>query len=187
MTAFDFVVVAIVVLSTLLAFWQGFIRMLASLAAWVVGFLAAIHFSGMVGALLPDFGESPAIRYIVAFAIILIVVLILGALLGALVSHLVQSVGLGFVDRTLGAIAGVARGVVLAVLLVLAAGLTTLPKSDWWQNAFTSPALVAGALSLRPWLPKAWADRLDYGRRERRPAKQVVKLWDYGTKSGFGG
>lgn len=187
MTAFDLVVIVIVGLSTLAAFWQGLIRMLASLAAWVVGIVAAIRFSSVVGTLLPDFGESPAVRYVVAFAGILIVVLVVGALLGALIAHLVQAAGLGFIDRMLGAVAGVARGIVLAVLLVLFAGLTALPKSDWWQNALTSPPLVAGALSLRPWLPKAWADRLDYGRRERRPAKQVVRLWGYGAKSGFGG
>jgi len=187
MTGFDFAVIAIVGLSALFAFWQGFIRMLTALVAWVVGILAAIRFSSAAGALLPDFGESPAIRYVIAFGGILIVALILGALVGALVARLAQAVGLGFLDRALGAVAGVARGVLLAVLLVLFAGLTTLPKSDWWQNAATSPALVAGALTLRPWLPKAWADRLDYGRRERRPARQVVMAGDCETMSGFGG
>ena len=58
---------------------------------------------------------------------------------------------------------------------VLLAGLTTLPRTDWWQNSLTSPALTAAALTLRPWLPKVWAERLDYGPRERRPAKSVVK------------
>ena len=182
MTAFDFVVIAIVGLSTLFAFWQGFIRMLASLAAWVVGVLAAIRFSPDVGALLPGLGESQAVRYILAFTLILIVVLLAGALIGGLASRLANAAGLGFADRALGAVAGVARGILIAVLIVLFAGLTKLPKSDWWQNALTSQALVTGALSLRPWLPKAWADRLDYG-RERRPAKQVVRLWSYETKS----
>jgi membrane protein required for colicin V production len=84
-------------------------------------------------------------------------------------------VGLGFLDRTLGAIFGLARGLLIAVLFVLFAGLTTLPRTDWWQNSATSPALTAAALTLRPWLPRAWAERLDYGPRERRPAKSVVK------------
>ena len=177
MTAFDFVVLGIVALSTLFAFWHGFTRMIASLAAWVLGVLAAIHFSAVVGTLLPDFGESPATRYVVAFALILVGVLLVGAVLGFLVSRLVQAVGLRFLDRVLGAIVGLARGILIAVLLVLLAGLTTLPRSDWWQNAMSSPVLVAGALSLRPWLPRAWADRLDYGRRERTPGKSVVMAW----------
>ncbi|HZI83608.1 MAG TPA: CvpA family protein [Casimicrobiaceae bacterium] len=184
MTAFDIAVIGIVGLSTLLAFWQGFVRMAASLAAWVVGIVAAIHFSNVIGTLLPDFGESAAVRYVVAFAIILIVVLMAGAVVGFVVSRLVQAAGLGFVDRVLGAIAGLARGILVAVLVVLFAGLTTLPKSDWWQNAVSSPALVASALSLRPWLPKAWADRLDYSRRERPSAKSVVLTWLSGTMGG---
>ena len=183
MTAFDLAALGIVALSTLLAYLHGFIRMAASLVAWVVGLLAAIRFSHVAGTLLPDFGESPAVRYVVAFVIILVVVLIVGAVVGFLLSRLVQAAGLGFLDRTLGTIAGIARGVLLMVLLVLIAGLTTLPRSDWWQNALSSPAFVAGALSLRPYLPKAWADRVDFGRRERAPAKSVVMAW-LGEKAG---
>jgi membrane protein required for colicin V production len=177
MTAFDLAVIVIVGLSTLFAFWQGFIRMMASLVAWVIGIVAAIRLSGVVGTLLPDLGESVAVRYVLAFLLILVIVLIVGALVGSLVSRLAHAVGLGFVDRMLGAITGVARGILVALLLVLVAGVTALPRSDWWQNALWSPAFVAGALSLRPWLPKLWADNLDYGRRERPPGKSVVIAW----------
>lgn len=187
MTAFDFLAIGIVGLSTVFAFWRGFTRVFASFAAWVVGVLAAIHFSPLIGTMLPDFGESPAMRYVVAFAIILVVVLIIGALVGFFISRIVRAVGLGFLDRSLGAIFGLARGVLIAVLLVLFAGLTTLPRSDWWQNALSSPALVAAALNLRPWLPRAWADRLDYGHGERRPAKPVVKTESDSITSGIAG
>jgi membrane protein required for colicin V production len=177
MTAFDFAVIAIVGLSTVFAFWQGFIRMIASLIAWVIGIVAAIRMSSVVGSLLPDFGESAAVRYVLAFVLILSVVLLVGALVGLLVARLAHAVGLGFADRVLGAIAGGARGILVALLLVLFAGVTALPRTDWWQNALWSPAFVAGALSLRPWLPKLWADNLDYGRRERPPGKSVVVAW----------
>jgi hypothetical protein len=53
---------------------------------------------------------------------------------------------------------------------VLAAGLTSLPKQDWWQNALFAPPLVAAALSLKPWLPKLWADGLDYSKASAHPA-----------------
>lgn len=177
MTAFDFAVIVIVGLSTVFAFWQGLVRMIASLAAWVIGIVAAIRMSSVVGSLLPDFGESGAVRYAIAFVLILSIVLLVGALVGLLVSRLAHAVGLGFADRLLGAIAGIARGILVALLLVLVAGVTALPRTDWWQNALWSPAFVAGALSLRPWLPKLWADNLDYGHRERPPAKRVVMAW----------
>jgi membrane protein required for colicin V production len=175
MTAFDLMVIGVVGLSTVFAFWHGFVRVVASLATWVVAVLAGIRFSDLVGTMLPDFGETPAARYVAAFALIMVCVLIVGAIVGFLLSRLVSAVGLRFLDRLLGALFGFARGVLVAVVLVLFAGLTTLPKQDWWQNALTSPALTAAALSLRPRLPKAWADRLDYGFGERRPAKPVVK------------
>jgi hypothetical protein len=38
----------------------------------------------------------------------------------------------------------------------------------------SAPFTVA-ALSLRPWLPRPWAERLDYGGKEHRPAKPVGK------------
>lgn len=167
MTAFDFIVIGVVVVSTLLAFMRGFMRVVVSLATLVIAALAAIHFSAPVGMMLPDFGGSPAARYVTAFALIAIAVLIVGALAGWVLSRLVRAIGLGFLDRLLGAVVGLARGALIAVLGVLIAGLTSLPRQDWWQNAVFAPPLVAAALSLRPWLPLAWAERLDYGKTAR--------------------
>lgn len=175
MTAFDFIVIGVVGLSTVLAFLRGFVRVGVSLAAWVLGVVGALRFSEIVGGMLPDLGQSPATRYIIAFALILIVVLIVGAVVGYLLSRAARAVGLGFLDRALGAAFGFARGILIAVILVLFAGLTAAPRLDWWQNSLTASALTAAALSLRPWLPKAWADRLNYAPRERRAAKSVVK------------
>ena len=175
MTAFDLIVVGIVGLSTVAAFLRGFVRVAASLVAWVLGFLAGLRFSSVLGAMLPDFGESPTTRYVVAFVAILLVVLVIGALIGFVASRLLRAIGLGFLDRFLGAVFGVARGFIIVVFLVLLAGLSTLPKKDWWQNATLSPIFTTAALSLRPWLPKPWAERRDYGGKERRPDKPVVK------------
>jgi membrane protein required for colicin V production len=173
MTGFDFAVIAVIAISTLAAFVHGFMRVAASLVAWVVGIVAAARFASAVGPMLPDFGESPATRYVLAFVLILLAVLLVGGLVGYLLARMLRTAGLGFLDRGLGAVVGFARGILIAVLLVLLAGLTALPKADWWQNALLSPPLTVAALSLRPWLPRVWADRLDYG-KERRPAKAVV-------------
>lgn len=175
MTAFDFIVVGIVGLSAVAAFMRGFTRVAVSLAAWVLGLIAALQFSGALAAMLPDLGGGPAARYVEAFVLIMLGVLIVGAIVGFVLSRLLRAVGLGFLDRFLGLILGLARGAVIVVFFVLVAGLSSLPAKDWWQNALLSPIFVTAALSLRPWLPKTWADELDYGGKTRRPAGAAQK------------
>ncbi len=48
---------------------------------------------------------------------------------------------------------GVLRGALLALIFALIAGLTTLPRHDWWQNSTLGPVLAESALALRPYLP----------------------------------
>jgi len=178
MTAFDLIFIGIVGLSTVFAFWRGLVRVVMSLVGLIVAVLAAIHLSPATSSKLTMLSDSPATRYLVAFALIFIVVALIFALLGWLLWRAIRAIGLGFIDRLLGAVFGVARGVLIAVIAVLLAGLTTLPRQEWWQNALLAPPLVVAALSLRPWLPQAMAQRLDYGpggSKPGRPAKPGVQ------------
>ena len=170
MSAFDLIVIGIVALSTVFAFWRGLIRVVMSLVALIAAVLAAIQFSPAVATMLPALGD-PVTRYLAAFILIFIVVALVGALLGWVLSRAIRAIGLGFVDRLLGAVFGVARGVLIVVIAVLLAGLTTLPRQEWWQNALLAPPLVIAALSLRPWLPRALAQRLDYGPSDAKPGR----------------
>jgi len=167
MTALDWCVIAVMALSTLFAFFRGFTREFIALVTWILGVAAAIAFSPTVAAWLPDFGVNDAVRHVVAFASILVAALLAGALVAWPLGSVIRKSGLGFVDRFLGALFGVARGVVLVVGFALVAGLTSLPRQDWWQNAALAPALAAGAFAAASWLPSEWAQKLDYSREGR--------------------
>ena len=108
------------------------------------------------------------VRYLIAFVAVFIGCLVLGALIAWPLASVIHKAGLGFVDRFLGAIFGVARGVVLVTAFVLVAGLTTLPRLDWWQNSALAPPLAVAALSLKPWLPPEWAKDWITPARDRR-------------------
>ncbi|HET9046051.1 MAG TPA: CvpA family protein [Casimicrobiaceae bacterium] len=164
MTPFDLAILATILLSTLLAFIRGVVRELIALVAWVVGFVGAFAFAPTVGGWIPEIPGYPAVRYLIAFAAILIAALVLGALIAAPLARVIHAAGLGFVDRFLGSIFGVARGLLVILGFVLVAGLTALPRADWWQNSALAPPFVVGALALKPWLPERWAERLDYSR-----------------------
>jgi membrane protein required for colicin V production len=162
MNGFDVALIAVVAVSTLFAFWRGVVRELIAIAAWVVGFVAAIEFAGTLAGWFTGLDASPAVKHVLAFALILIVALVAGAVIARMMSSVIKAVGLGFVDRTLGAVFGLARGIAVMVIFALVAGVTTLPKQDWWQNSTFGQPLAETALAMRPYLPRAWAARLDF-------------------------
>jgi membrane protein required for colicin V production len=170
MTGLDLAVIGVVAVSTLLAFFRGVVRELIALVTWIAGIGLALHFNADVVAMLPEFGGSPAARYVVALALVFVAVFVAGALVALAVRATVRAAGLGFADRFLGAVFGFARGLVVVLALTLVAGMTALPQKDWWQNATLGPVLAAIVLAVKPWLPPAWAGRLDYSPGGRAPA-----------------
>jgi len=71
----------------------------------------------------------------VSFAALFVITLLLSSLINYVVSQLVKKTGLSGTDRMIGVVFGVARGAAVVGILVLLAGLTTLPQDDWWQDS----------------------------------------------------
>ena len=174
MTAFDLAIVGVVALSALIAFVRGIVRSLIGLAAWLAGFVAGIAFAPAVARVFPAFPEYPLLPYALAFVLIFILAIVAGAILAWPLHAVIHKAGLGFVDRGLGFVFGVARGALLILAFVLVGGLTPLPDRQWWQNSWLAPPFEAGALSLRSWLPPAWDERLRYPDRSRDAGKTRV-------------
>jgi membrane protein required for colicin V production len=176
MNGFDIALIAVITLSAVFAFARGVVRELIAIATWIIGFIVAIKYAGPLTGLFARLDVTPATKHVIAFGLILIVVMIAGALVSRMLSRVVRAIGLGFIDRMLGAVFGVARGILVVVGFALIAGVTTLPRYDWWQNATLGPSLAEMALSLKPYLPRAWAERLDFS-----PAGRVSARWRSGT------
>lgn len=170
MTLFDFVVIAAVVISALLALARGLIREVIALAAWIAALVLAFTLAGPLADQFRSWNLSPAVLQVLAFVAIFFAVLLAGGIIAALLSGAVRAIGLGWLDRLLGGAFGVLRGVLLVLVGILVAGLTSLPKSDWWQNSAMAEPLTAAALEFRDWLPSAWAERLDFS--PGRPASR---------------
>ena len=174
MAAFDFAVIVVIALSALFGFVRGIVRSLIGLAAWVTGFVLAIGFAPAVAAVLPAFPDAPYLPQVLAFVLLFVLALVAGALVAWPLRSVIHKAGLGFVDRGLGGVFGLARGAVLVLAFVLVAGLTALPTRDWWQNSSFASPFEEAALSLRPWLPPQWAERLAYPDRRTAPAPRKV-------------
>ncbi len=141
---------------------NGAIKEAASLAGWVVAFYVATHFGDAVAPWLPHSMTEGAAGAIILFLVMFIGTRMLFWLAGRLVSGMLSAVGLSFLDRLLGMALGFCKGMVIAVALVLVAGLTDLPQKPFWRNALFSPVMVALAKQTMPFLPDYLAKRIRY-------------------------
>ncbi|MBS0321227.1 MAG: CvpA family protein [Proteobacteria bacterium] len=163
MTGFDLILAAIIIGSALLALIHGIVKEIIGLVAWILGIGFALLFSGTVGAWFPArlFGSAPHIRYVVAFVLILVAVLIVGGLLSTLLKSGLKAIGLGPVDRILGGLFGVARGIIIAMVVVLVMASTAWAQEPWWRQSVLVPHLIYGSRIVRAALPPDWQAYLD--------------------------
>ncbi|GAB1393556.1 CvpA family protein [Rhodocyclaceae bacterium] len=162
MTPFDYVVLAVIALSLLIGVWRGVVSEILALLAWIAAFLCARLWAGQVGDLLMASDVAPHWRQVAGFLAVFVGVLIGFALARWLISQFLKAVGLGTLDRLLGALFGIARGVLLVWIGVLLAGLTSLPAQPWWQSAMLAPPFETAVLASKPWLPPDLAKRIRY-------------------------
>lgn len=162
MTLFDLAVIAIVGLSVLLSVIRGLVREVLALVAWAVAFFAANVLAGTVALWMPQALPTEELRMLAGFLCVFLGVLLVMSVLAILASKLVKNAGLGMEDRLLGVVFGLARGLLVVMILVLLAGLTSLPRQAVWRNAMLSDPLERFAGTIKAWLPSDLAQRITY-------------------------
>ena len=162
MTAFDYAVLTAIAASVLLGLWRGVVSEILALAAWVVAFFVARAEASEVAGWLTGQIAEPGMRLAAAYVLIFVGVLLLFAIARMLISLMLKVAGLGLLDRLLGAAFGVLRGVLVVWVAVLVAGMTPLPKADWWRDAILSPPLETAVIAAKPWLPADAAKRIRF-------------------------
>jgi membrane protein required for colicin V production len=162
MTLFDYVVLTIIAASVIVSLMRGFAREVLALAGWVIAFVAANALSATVAAWFAPIISDVSLRALTAFVAVFILTLIAASLLAMGVSRLLKGAGLGLEDRLLGGFFGLARGLLIVMLIVLLAGLTALPRQPAWSDAMLSPPLEALAGAIKPWLTQAVSRYISY-------------------------
>jgi len=178
MTGFDVAVIVVVALSALLGLWRGVIREVFALAAWVAALVCMFLLGEQLGHALPletITRGAPWLRSLIGYALTFVGVFVLISVIGYVFSRLVKAIGLSFVDRALGMVFGLIRGVLIVVLLVFIAGATTLPQFAWWRDSVTAKPLATFAAILRSKLPGDLAKQFKFA-AANNPAERTG-LW----------
>lgn len=120
LTYLDAGLLAIALLSGLLAMYRGFTREVLSILSWVAALGALLYFvlyhKPAAEDLARQFSVPVPVAQIVMGAIIFLIVLIIVHLVTARISDSIQDSGVGMIDRVLGFVFGAVRGFVLVVI-----------------------------------------------------------------------
>lgn len=138
----DWIILAVGLLSIVIGAARGFLREALSLVIWVAALIMATLFADDVSRSIARWISSESLRYPLAFAAVFLVVLLLGAVLQKTLAKLVEVTGLGGLDRVLGMLFGMARALLLLVVIV--AVLEPMFETEpWWQRSLFLPHLLA--------------------------------------------
>lgn len=167
----DIILIVVVAFSVLVGFLRGFIREILSIICWVLAFWVAFRFN--------SFGESlfeqhlpEGLRSIVGFIVIFIVTLLIVSIASAILYRLFSATGITGTDRTLGGLFGFLRAVLIISVLVALVGITTLPRTDWWQQSSLIRYFVPISEMIIDVLPESIRGQLRGNLLETQPAGQ---------------
>lgn len=141
MNAADWVIVAVIGLSTLFSVLRGFTREAISLASWVLAYVGARVLSPSLAELFAGWFKNPDVQELAAFIVLFIAILVTGMLVAHLLGDAVRSSSLSFGDRLLGMAFGFVRGI-LIVVVAIAFTARWLSTEGWWQSSRIIPHLA---------------------------------------------
>ena len=162
LTWIDWLLLVVLVSSTLLAILRGFVQEITGIAIWAIALLAAYKLYGYAAAPLTELLSEP-LPQVLGFVAVVLLVLLLGKMVRLALKELVTASGGVAIDRFLGGLFGIARGLALSVALAVLISLTPLPADRAWQKAWFRPLLEYSLAVANPWLPEFLTTRMTLG------------------------
>ncbi len=140
----DWVIVLILLISSVISLKRGFIKEALSLAVWIAAFVIATLFSPHLVPHFEAYASTPSAQQMAAFSTLFVVSLLLGSALSYLVSSLVKVTGLSNADRVLGVFFGLGRGVLMILAVVLYVPIVVpIDQDNWWMESALIPHFLS--------------------------------------------
>lgn len=155
LTLLDIGLLVVMLISGILAMVRGFMREILSIASWLIAAGVTLYGYARVEALVRDYVANDLLAKGIAIGGLFLITLLIVSLFTVKISDLVLDSRVGALDRSLGFIFGLARGLVIMVVAFLFFSWLVPTKSqpDWVTNARSRVVLQATGdwiLSLLP-------------------------------------
>ncbi len=154
---YDAVMLAVLIFATVWGFWKGMAWQITSLAAIVVSGMVAIHFSGPLAPIFSD--RQPWNRFIAMFVLYLLTSFTIWIIFH-FVAGFIDRVKLKEFDRQMGALFGVAKGVLFCVVITFFAVTLSENLRQTVLGSFSGRAIAVLIKNATPVLPREVTDVL---------------------------
>jgi membrane protein required for colicin V production len=151
----DLGVIAIVLISAILAMVRGFTREVLAIASWGAAAVAAIYFHPLVLPFVKPYISKDTIALAVAAAIVFFATLIIVSIITVKISDAILDSKVGPLDRSLGFVFGALRGLLLCVIAFAFFNWLVPEKTQpvWVKDAKLKPLLQSTGEELMAMLP----------------------------------
>ena len=141
MPIIDILIAVALIISIGIGIWRGLIKEAISIAALLFAIWAALYFGPSVGDVSRSWISSDELQMWFGRILVFAVILSIGGLLSWGISKLVRLSVLSGMDRLLGGLFGVVRGIILVSLLIIGGQCAGFDNDDWWEDSKLSPHL----------------------------------------------
>ncbi|HEY8506966.1 MAG TPA: CvpA family protein [Steroidobacteraceae bacterium] len=145
----DYLIILAILISAIVGAVRGLLREAIALATWILALVLAWNLSPRFEPYLGGLLSEPSVRPWVARTLIAVVVLLVGMAVGAIVTYFVRLSIFSGMDRFLGFVFGLLRGVLLLALFVMLGQLVKLEDERWWRESILIPVGESLANGLR--------------------------------------
>ena len=157
LTWIDYFIIVVIAGSAIIGIFRGFLNEVLSLAVWIIALWVAFRFAIQLGAVFIHYVAQPGIRYAIGFTLLLLATLIIGGLIRWILNKIVEGTGLSGLNRSIGLVFGLIRGILLVAICLVAAKFTALPTMPAWQHSVLAPHFQPLVNLFQHWLPADWS------------------------------
>ena len=155
-TLLDIILLLVMLISGLLAMIRGFMREVLSIAAWIIAALVTLYAYPRVLPMAKQYFSNDIVANGVTVGGIFLLTLLIVSIITVRISDLVLDSRIGALDRTLGFLFGLGRGLVIVVVAFLFFAWLVPQKAQpgWVQNAKSRVVLQGTGDWLKGMLPE---------------------------------
>jgi membrane protein required for colicin V production len=178
-TLLDLILLVVMLISGLLAMIRGFIREVLSITAWALAAAAAVYaYAKLLPMVKPSFSSDILAAVVVVGGAFLLTLLIV-SVITVRISDMILDSRIGALDRTLGFIFGLARGLIIVVVAFVFFDWLVKPTAQpKWVTDAKSLVVLKGTgqwlMSMSPDLEE-WYARYKRDRRDDQPEQPAAQ------------